>query len=124
VYEAVQLKYRVRFDDALDVAGVHMVAGVASLLLTGAFATLAVNAAGVERGLAQFDRQLALVAIGFADPFAMTMAILWLVDKLVGLRVDPGEQTIGLDVAEYGEMGYMLDLVAGPPSELGIDDAP
>jgi hypothetical protein len=35
----------------------------------------------------------------------------WLVDKLVGLRVDPGEQVLGLDVAEYGEMGYMLDLL-------------
>jgi Amt family ammonium transporter len=120
-YEAVQLKYRLRYDDALDVVGVHMVAGVIGVLLTGAFASLAVNAAGVDHGLAQFGRQVALVAIGFAYPFVMTVVILWLVDKLVGLRVDPGEQVLGLDVAEYGEMGYMLDLFAGPPSELGVD---
>src|SRR5262249_203180 len=64
-YEAVQLKYRVRYDDALDVVGVHMVAGIIGVLLTGAFASLAVNAGGVERGLTQFALQVALVAIGF-----------------------------------------------------------
>src|SRR5262245_55916027 len=116
-YEAVQLKYWLRYDDALDVVGVHMVAGVIGAMLTGAFASLTVNGAGVDRGLAQFDRQLALVAIGFAFPFVMTIVILRLVDELVGLRVDPGEQALGLDVGEYGEMGYVLDLFAGLPSE-------
>jgi ammonium transporter, Amt family len=120
-YEAVQLKYRVRYDDALDVVGVHMVAGVIGVLLTGAFASLTVNSGGVDRGLAQFGRQAVLVAVGFAYPFVMTIAILWLVDRLVGLRVDPDEQAVGLDVAEYGEMGYMLDPFAGSQSELAVD---
>jgi len=120
-YGAVQLKYLLRYDDALDVVGVHMVAGIVGLLLTGAFASLAVNAAGVDRGLTQFERQAALVGIGFAYPFAMTMAILWVVDRLVGLRVDPSEQAVGLDVAEYGEMGYMLDLFTSTPSQIGVD---
>jgi Amt family ammonium transporter len=53
-YGAVQLKYRLRYDDALDVVGVHMVAGVIGVLLTGVFASLAVNAAGVDAGLVQF----------------------------------------------------------------------
>jgi Amt family ammonium transporter len=39
----VQLKYRLRYDDALDVIGVHMVAGAVGILLTGVFASLAVN---------------------------------------------------------------------------------
>jgi ammonium transporter, Amt family len=120
-YEAVQLKYRLRYDDALDVIGVHMVAGAIGLLLTGAFASLAVDAAGVDRGLAQFERQVVLVAIGFVYPFVMTAVILWLVDGVVGLRVDPGEQVVGLDVGEYGEMGYTLDLFNGPSVELGVD---
>jgi Amt family ammonium transporter len=120
-YEAVQLKYRLRYDDALDVVGVHMVAGVIGLLLISAFASSAVNAGGVQRGLTQLGRQLTLVAVGFAYPFVMTIPILWLVDKLVGLRVDPGEQALGLDVADYGEMGYMLDFFAGSPLELGVD---
>ncbi len=120
-YWAVQLKYRLRYDDALDVVGVHMVAGVIGLLLTGVLATLAVNPAGVDRGLGQFGRQSLLVAIGFAYPFVMTVVILWLIDKLVGLRVDPDEQAVGLDLAEYGETGYMLDFGTASRTELGGD---
>jgi ammonium transporter, Amt family len=120
-YEAVQLKYRLRYDDALDVVGVHMVAGVIGVLLTGVFASLAVNAVGVDSGLTQIGRQFVLVAIGLVYPFVMTMVILLLVEKLVGLRVDPDEQAFGLDFAEYGESGYMLDLFAGPALKLGLD---
>jgi Amt family ammonium transporter len=115
-YWAVQLKYRLRYDDALDVVGVHMVAGVIGLLLTGVFATLAVNSAGVDHGLAQFGRQAALVAIGFGYPFVMTGVILWFIDKLVGLRVDADEMLLGLDLGEYGEAGYMLGLVPNAPA--------
>jgi len=46
-YSAVQLKYRLHYDDALDVVGVHMVGGALGVVLTGVFASLAVNAAGV-----------------------------------------------------------------------------
>ena len=113
-YGAVQLKYRLRYDDALDVVGVHMVGGVLGVLLTGVFASLAINAAGVGAGLDQFGRQSVLAAIGFVYPFAMTVVILWLVDKLIGLRAAPGEQAIGLDLADYGEDGYMLGF--GPDS--------
>jgi Amt family ammonium transporter len=120
-YEAVQLKYRLRYDDALDVIGVHLVAGVIGLLLIGAFASLKVNAAGVDRGLAQFGRQLVLIAVGFAYPFVMTALILRFVDKLVGLRVDPGEQALGLDLADYDETGYMLDFLMGSMLKLGVD---
>jgi Amt family ammonium transporter len=120
-YEAVQLKYRLRYDDALDVVGVHMVAGLVGVLLTGVFASSAVNAAGVDAGLAQFGRQAALAAIGLLYPFVMTIVILWLVDKLVGLRVGPHEEALGLDLADYGEAGYMLDFFTTPPVNLGAD---
>jgi ammonium transporter, Amt family len=116
-YWAVQLKFRLRYDDALDVVGVHMVAGVIGLLLTGAFATLAVNSAGVEHGLTQLGRQATLVAIGFAYPFVMTGALLWLIDKFVGLRVDANEMVLGLDLGEYGETGYMLDFGSALPGD-------
>jgi Amt family ammonium transporter len=114
----VQLKYWLRYDDALDVVGVHLVAGVLGVLLTGVFASLATNATGVEGGLAQFGRQSVLVAIGFAYPFAMTVVILLVVDKLIGLRAAPREQAIGLDLAEYGEAGYMLDILSGSGPKL------
>jgi ammonium transporter, Amt family len=120
-YVAVQLKYRLRYDDALDVVGVHMVAGAIGVLLTGAFASLAVNPAGVAAGLPQFGRQAALVGVGLAFPFLMTMGILRLVDRVIGLRVDPDDQALGLDLAEYGETGYMLDFVMSSPMEHATD---
>ena len=46
-YLAVELKNRLRYDDALDVVGVHMVGGFIGVILTGVFASLAVNALGV-----------------------------------------------------------------------------
>jgi Amt family ammonium transporter len=122
-YGAVQLKYRLRYDDALDVVGVHMVAGVIGVLLTGVFASLAVNAAGVDAGLVQFGRQAVLAVTGLAYPFIVTMIILWLVDKVVGLRVAPDEEVLGLDLGEYGETGYMLDLFSGSPIQPGTDGA-
>jgi Ammonium Transporter Family len=87
--------------------------GVIGILLTGVFASLAVNAAGVDARLAPFGRQFALAAVAIVYPFVITVDILWLVDRLVGLRVNPDEQALGLDLAEYGEMGYALDLLAG-----------
>lgn len=47
-----------------------------------------------------------------------------LVDKLIGLRVAPGEQAIGLDLADYGEDGYMLGFLpdSGPKLEGNVTD--
>jgi Amt family ammonium transporter len=125
-YWAVQLKYCFRYDDALDVVGVHMVGGVIGVLLTGVFASLAVNPGGVDAGLVQFGRQAVLAAAGLAYPFVMTLVILRLVDGVVGLRVGPDEMVEGLDLGEYGETGYMLDLStpALPTSEAGVDGRP
>jgi len=47
--------------------------------------------------------------------------IVLLVEKLVGLRVDLDEQASGLDLAEYGESGYMLDVFTGPAPKLERD---
>jgi Amt family ammonium transporter len=117
-YGAVQLKYVLRYDDALDVVGVHMVAGVIGVLLTGVFASLAVNPSGVDGGLVQFGRQAVLAGIGLAYPFVVTIVILWLVDKVVGLRVGPDEEALGLDLGEYCETGYVLDSFTEPPARL------
>ena len=105
-YGAIHLKDIFHYDDSLDVVGVHMVGGAIGVILTGVFASLAVNAAGEAGGLTQFGRQLGLAAIGIAYPFVMTWIILWIIDKTVGLRVTPGEEETGLDISEYDEMGY------------------
>jgi Amt family ammonium transporter len=105
-YGAVQLKTRLRYDDALDVVGVHLVGGFIGVILTGVFATLVVNAGGVSGGWRQIGRQSVLAAAAIVYPFAMTWMVLWLTDKTVGLRVGADEQVIGLDLGEHGESAY------------------
>lgn len=94
---AVQLKKRLRYDDVLDVVGVHMVGGFIGVLLTGVFASLAVNAAGAEGSWAQLGRQAVLAVVALAYPFVMTLLLLWITDHTVGLRVSATEEVIGLD---------------------------
>jgi Amt family ammonium transporter len=105
-YLAVRLKDRLRYDDALDVVGVHMVGGFIGVLLTGVFASLVVNAAGASGGLLQFGRQSVLAGAGLVFPFVMTWIILWVTDKTVGLRVSDDEQDAGLDLSDHAEIGY------------------
>ena len=105
---AVHLKDILRYDDSLDVVGVHMVGGLIGVVLTGAFASLAVNAAGAAGGWAQLGRQVVLAMAGLAWPFLMTWVILWVTDKTVGVQVDPQDEAAGLDFAEHGESGYEL----------------
>jgi Amt family ammonium transporter len=102
----VRLKDRLHYDDALDVVGVHMVGGFIGVVLTGVFATLAVNALGVTGGMAQLGRQSVLALAGLVFPFVMTWIILWITDKTVGLRVSDGDQDAGLDMSDHAEVGY------------------
>jgi Amt family ammonium transporter len=105
-YLAVRLKDRFHYDDALDVVGVHMVGGFIGVVLTGVFASLVVNAAGVSGGIVQFGRQLVLAGAGLVFPFVMTWIILWITDKTVGLRVSDHDQDAGLDLSDHAEVGY------------------
>jgi Amt family ammonium transporter len=105
-YGAVHLKDIFHYDDSLDVVGVHMVGGFIGVVLTGVFASLAVNPGGEAGGLTQLGRQLVLAVAGLVYPFIMTMIILWVVDHTVRLRVTPGEEEAGLDLTEHGESAY------------------
>ncbi|HEV3188339.1 MAG TPA: ammonium transporter [Acidimicrobiales bacterium] len=105
-YLAVRLKDRLHYDDALDVVGVHMVGGFIGVVLTGVFASLAVNALGVAGGMLQFGRQAVLALAGLVFPFVMTWLILWITDKTVGLRVSAGDQDAGLDASDHAEVAY------------------
>jgi Amt family ammonium transporter len=117
-YGAVHLKDVFHYDDSLDVVGVHMVGGAIGVLLTGVFASLAVNAAGEAGGWTQLGRQAVLAVVGIAYPFVMTWIILWVTDRTVGLRVSPGDEEAGLDLSEHGEVGYQLaEAAAGMTSD-------
>jgi ammonium transporter, Amt family len=108
-FGAVRLKSLFHYDDALDVVGVHMVAGVIGVVLIGVFASLVVNPGGVASGWTQLGRQAVLALVALAYPFVTTWIVVWVTDKVVGMRVSPGEQAEGLDLGEYNETGYELD---------------
>jgi Amt family ammonium transporter len=110
-YFGLRLKSRFGFDDALDVVGVHGVGGTTGALLTGVFASLAVNSAGANGllfggGLLLLGKQFVGVAATIAFSFAVSYAILRVLDATMGLRVDAETESIGLDIAEHAEAVY------------------
>ena len=107
-FAAVELKGRLSLDDSLDVVGVHLVGGIVGALLTGVFASLLVNPTGADGSLAQVGRQAVAVGVTLVFSFGATMAILRLVDRTVGLRVDETAEEEGLDRSQHGERAYVF----------------
>jgi ammonium transporter, Amt family len=103
-FYAVNLKSRLRYDDSLDVVGVHMVGGIVGALLTGLLASTAVNAFSGSVG--QLLKQAAAVGVTLGFSFVATLAILKMVDALVGVRVSEDEEIAGLDISQHSEVGY------------------
>jgi Amt family ammonium transporter len=97
-------------DESLDVWAVHGMGGTWGVLATGIFASVAVNAAGAD-GLFfgnawQLAKQLlAVVSVG-AFAFGVSWGLAKLVDVVMGLRVSPAEETVGLDISQHGERAY------------------
>jgi Amt family ammonium transporter len=108
---AVNLKSRIGYDDSLDVVGVHLVGGIVGALLTGVFASAAVNS--FSGGLEQLGRQALAVVATMGFSFAMTLGILKVVDMLVGVRVTEEEELTGLDLSQHSEVAYTSSEGAG-----------
>ena len=112
-YSAVQVKERMKWDDALDVWAVHGVGGIVGALLTGVFAAAVLQGnAGVVDG--EFDLLWAnfrAVAATVGYSFGVTFVILIILDKIpgLGLRADEAEEDTGLDISLHGERGYVGD---------------
>ncbi|MGH2679871.1 MAG: ammonium transporter [Actinomycetota bacterium] len=118
---AVELKPRLRYDDSLDVVGVHLVGGLLGALLTGVFASLTVNPAGADGSLLQVGRQAAAAGVTLVFAFAGTLAILTLVDRLIGFRATEESEEVGLDVEEHGEAAYSFRERGRSPSRTSVD---
>jgi len=109
-YVAIMKKGGLGYDDSLDVVGIHGVAGVGGILMTGLFASKAVNAAGAD-GLLQGNgaffavQALTVVVVGVFSA-AGTWVILKVVDRAVGLRVTAEEERMGLDLSQHNERAY------------------
>jgi Amt family ammonium transporter len=109
---AVGMKYRLRYDDSLDVVGVHGAGGVVGTLLVGVFATQHVNSAIGARGLFSgggldlLGEQALAVVVTIAWAFVATWLVAQLVQRTIGLRVSEGVEIEGLDTAVHAESAY------------------
>jgi ammonium transporter, Amt family len=109
-YFAVSLKNRLKWDDALDVWGVHGVGGALGVILLGLMATKAVNAAGADGLFAGnssfFFKQLMAIVVSSVYAFAFTFGMLWIINKFTRVRTSEGEEEEGLDKSLHGETAY------------------
>jgi Amt family ammonium transporter len=110
---AIGLKERFAYDDSLDVVGIHMVGGIVGSLLTGVFASHALNDV-VPDGLAFggvgfFFAQLAGVVAILVFSFVASFLLAKLVDAWIGLRVGEREELEGLDITQHEERAYSFE---------------
>jgi ammonium transporter, Amt family len=113
-----KIKSMFRYDDSLDAFGVHGAGGTLGAVLTGVFATSAVNpifkdaqgstlpSGWLEGNAHQLLDQLAGVVIAWILAIVGTLVILKLVDITIGLRVSEDQEVQGLDLSQHGEEGY------------------
>jgi Amt family ammonium transporter len=110
-WASTTLKTGLKYDDSLDVFGVHGVGGILGTLLAGVFATASISAADGQPGVSGLlegnAHQLAVQAVGVVVTTLWcvigTAVTLKIVDLLVGLRVSPDQEREGLDLALHGE---------------------
>ncbi len=117
-FAVTKLKALLGYDDSLDVFGVHCVGSITGMLMLGFLASADVNpaiaatfmkngaAVSLAGGSAQFVNQLIGVAFTAALGVIGTVIIFKVVDKLVGMRVDQDEESLGLDLSQHGEHAY------------------
>ncbi len=106
---ATGLKNIFKFDDALDVVGVHLVGGVLGALLIGFFGTHMVNGAnGVfyKGGFGLLGKQAAAVGATVAYSFIVTYILAQILNKTIGLRVSEEDEYKGLDLSQHAETAY------------------
>jgi Amt family ammonium transporter len=110
----VKVKAVFGYDDSLDAFGVHGAGGTIGALLTGIFASSAINpifGPGKPTGVLEGNRgqilnQLVAVAIAWCLSIVGTLIILFVVDKVIGLRVSEEDERTGLDLSQHDEEGY------------------
>ncbi len=108
---AIRLKYKLGYDDSLDVVAIHGVGGLLGVLMIGFFGRAAVNPAGRDGllyggGFAQLGRQAVAAAATIVFAFTLTYGIAWLVRATIGFRVDREVEAGGVDEAEHAESAY------------------
>ena len=103
---AIELKWKLGFDDSLDVVGVHLVGGIIGTLYLGFFAT------GTGLFLGGGWDQLILQAIAAATvlvfSFVVAFVVGFAIEKTIGFRIKNEDEIAGVDTTVHGEEGYAL----------------
>ncbi|TQN41838.1 ammonium transporter [Blastococcus colisei] len=107
---AVGLKYRLGYDDSLDVVGVHLVGGLWGTIAVGFLAT-AEAPAGIDGllyggGVDQLWRQAVGAVAVLAFSFVLTLAIGIVIQKTMGFRIPEEDEVTGIDTVVHAESGY------------------
>ena len=117
-YLAIQLKFRFKYDDSLDVVAVHLVGGLTGSILLGLFADATVNEAGTDGvfyggGWSLFGEQVLAVAVVFAFSAVVTGIIAYVLKVGLpnGIRASEEDEEVGLDLTQHSEVGYSLERV-------------
>lgn len=111
-YYAIILKNRLGYDDSLDAFGIHGVGGIVGAILLTFFIRdswmeeAAASSAGGWTVMDQLGVQLIAVLIAILYAAVMTLILLWILNKTMGLRPAPQTEMMGLDNAYHGERGY------------------
>ena len=108
---AIQLKYRLRYDDSLDVVAVHLVGGIIGSVLLGLLADSSVNGATGDGILLGGNADLLVnqfIAVGatLAFSFIVSLVLAKVIDLAIGLRVSEDDEAQGLDTTQHAETAY------------------
>ncbi len=110
---AVRMKFKLGYDDSLDVLGVHGVGGLVGMVLLGLFATKSIDPSGANGlftggGLHLLGVECMAAVVTVAFSFAMSWLVAKAVDMTIGLRVSPEAEFTGLDLTQHAESAYSL----------------
>jgi Amt family ammonium transporter len=120
-FMVTRVKHKLGYDDALDAFGVHGAGGTLGAILTGVFATSAINdglkdAAGkvqplglVDGNAGQVLNQSLGIGISWVLAIVGTLLVLKVVDAVIGLRVTKEQESDGLDLSMHNEEGYIFE---------------
>jgi Amt family ammonium transporter len=124
---AVSLKYKFKYDDSLDVVGIHLVGGLIGTLLIGILATdvapAGVNGLLYGGGTEQLGKQAigAFAVLGYS--LIVTAIIAFIIKAVMGFRTDEESEAEGVDVTEHAESAYELGDSGGGGVFAGVGHA-
>ena len=104
---AIELKFKLGFDDSLDVVGIHLVGGIVGTLYIGFFGT---GIGLIDSGSFYQLGAQAVGAFGVAIySFVLAFAIGWIIEKTMGFRIKNEDEVAGVDTVVHGEEAYALE---------------